>query len=416
MAGFPSAGSSPSKWSDDQGASHIGRLGIAPKPQPAAVPLGCGPAVHCNCSSRHAPGSSISATMDLRDTRTGASSCMGHGRQAFAIRPAVRHAMEWKRRTIERALVRCRVATLPQKADTTAKAPIPVSFGVAFKEGSAFHRVDGTRIGHLRFGIGFRKPETQSPCRIVNWPVKLAADALTLGAGTHNMDPAGLTPQSPSGEEWADDANGGSRLDVAVSVGFSPARAARQKSQPAFRGALTLHHLSQGTAPHLSPIPLDSVRWRPSWWLEGQGEMGWENLQWRAWHRGTLQGSSHLLELGLTMGRSFGTSARFTKTRLSHHVETGVPLAQRWGFAADFRMGTPRASLEYGPRLVCWSHMAGQRLVGVSGCHGPPTSRAHSHFIAELSLQIKGGCLPHGNTPLGKASFAVKLILCRRTG
>lgn len=209
------------------------------------------------------------------------------------------------------------------KGGYNRKGSDPVSFGVAFKE-------DPLSTGWMERALAI----SASASAFVNPRLKAHA-GLSIGLSNWRLTPSswswnaqygpgGFDPQSPSGEEWTDDANGGSRLDVAVSVGFSPARAARQKSQPAFRGALTLHHLSQGTAPHLSPIPLDSVRWRPSWWLEGQGEMGWENLQWRAWHRGTLQGSSHLLELGLTMGRSFGTSARFTKTRLSHHVETGV--------------------------------------------------------------------------------------------
>jgi len=208
------------------------------------------------------------------------------------------------------------------KGGYNRRGPDPLSFGIGYKE-------DPLSTGWRERSVAI----SASASTPINRDWKAHA-GLSIGASTWRLDPAawswnaqygpgGFDPQAPNGEEQATAANGGSRLDVAISVGFSPSRTP-PKGTPSFHGAVTLHHLSSGKAPHLSPVPLDSIRWRPTWWFEGQGDLGSDKFEWRAWNRGTLQAQSHLLELGLAIGRPFGTTARFTKSQLSHHLETGV--------------------------------------------------------------------------------------------
>lgn len=209
------------------------------------------------------------------------------------------------------------------KGGYNRRGPDPLSFGISFKE-------DPLSTGWRERSLSISAAASASINR--DWK---AHAGLSVGASAWRLDPAswswnaqygpgGFDPQAPTGEEQVDGANGGSRLDVAISLGVSPTRAARRNGKAVFQGAATLHHLSSGKAPHLSPAAGDSIRWRPAWWLEGQGSLDWEKFEWRAWHRGTVQAQSHLLEWGMAVGRPFGTTARFTKTQLSHHIETGL--------------------------------------------------------------------------------------------
>jgi hypothetical protein len=209
------------------------------------------------------------------------------------------------------------------KGGYNRKSSDPISFGVSLKEDPLS---TGWRERSLSVSASASTPISQ------DWK---AHAGLSIGASTWRLDPSswswdaqygpgGYDPLASNGEAIVNEANGGARIDMAISVGISPARIPQRNGGLGLKGALTLHHLSHGKAPHLSPVPQDTVRWRPSWWLEGQGNMGWEKLEWRVWNRGTLQAHSHLLELGMAIGRPFGTTARFTKTRISHHIETGA--------------------------------------------------------------------------------------------
>jgi len=161
-----------------------------------------------------------------------------------------------------------------------------------------------------------------------------ASAGLSLGVDQWLLDPAnwawnaqygagGYNPAAPSGEQNASTTSG-TRILAAAGIGLTRIQRSAGNTGSNTRAALTLHHIAQGPMPHLSPEQPDTTRWKYTWWLETGGALDWGDLSWRAWHRGALQGAGKLLEGGVVLGRAFGSTARFTKTQLSHHLETGL--------------------------------------------------------------------------------------------
>lgn len=172
----------------------------------------------------------------------------------------------------------------------------------------------------------------------------LGATRWTLDPATWSWDaqygPAGFDPSLPTGEA-ASMATGSTRVEAALSMGLASAAPSAAHSRAAgqgTRGALTVRHAFKGRMPHLDPERADTLGWRWSWWMEQGGRLPGGRTDWKGWHRGSLQAGHHLLEVGMTIGRAFGTTARYTKMSMSHHLSTGlilrsdglVRLAFRW--------------------------------------------------------------------------------------
>lgn len=137
--------------------------------------------------------------------------------------------------------------------------------------------------------------------------------------------PSGYDPTLSSGEQGLA-AAGGTRAEAALSLGLAPADPRPGTADRGPRGALTLRHTLGGRMPHLATDAADTVAWRWSWWAEHGGTFARQRLEWKGWHRGSLQGPGHLLEIGFTLGRNFGTSSRFTRHSMSHQLATGLLL------------------------------------------------------------------------------------------
>ena len=144
--------------------------------------------------------------------------------------------------------------------------------------------------------------------------------------------PAGYDPTAPSGEP--DGIVGGAGVQPELSLGVGAEYRPGSVSAFRLRGAATLHHILATASPGFLPTAGDTVKRSASWWFECSDDLGGRRLEWRTWHRGAIQGPSHLVEFGSTIGRSFGTASRHTRNQLDHHLSIGVI----WRSDGQFRL------------------------------------------------------------------------------
>lgn len=134
--------------------------------------------------------------------------------------------------------------------------------------------------------------------------------------------PAGHNADAPTGEPSEDLVGGRWSPEVQLSVGAE--RPSSNSSPMHMVGAVSLHHALRAARPHFLPVTADTASRRVSWWTDVQGALGADPVQWRATHRGSVQGGSALVEFSANAGRSFGSDSRHTKDSKSHQLEFGV--------------------------------------------------------------------------------------------
>ena len=132
----------------------------------------------------------------------------------------------------------------------------------------------------------------------------------------------GYNPAAPTGEP--DGLVAGAGLSPEVAVGFAWQHQQRSGQGPRFQGAVSLHHVLPITSAHFMTTHADTVRRTLSGWVETLGQLGNGALDGRAWLRGAWQGQSHLIEVGTGIGKSWGTTSRYTRNTLGHHFELGI--------------------------------------------------------------------------------------------
>ena len=135
--------------------------------------------------------------------------------------------------------------------------------------------------------------------------------------------PAGYNPSAPSGE--ADNRTYGGAWNPEITLGVAAERPVRRgASGPSLRVAASVHHALRPVQPHFLPIAADTVSRRISWWAESTGDLGFEGVDWQAWHRGSLHGTAGLAEFGGSLGRTFGSASRYTRDAQDHHIRLGI--------------------------------------------------------------------------------------------
>ena len=181
--------------------------------------------------------------------------------------------------------------------------------------------------------------------------------------------PGGFNPAASTGEPDGQVVGGSWHPEVTLGVAAEKPRR-RGQSGPALRGAASLHHALRPVQPHFLPIAADTTSRRVSWWGEGTGNLGLENVQWHAWHRGSLQGRAAFAEIGAGLGRTFGSASRYTRDAQSHHLRIGflwrsdgflrLPLTWQHGgvtcwVAPGIRSGHPSPAATGWTAALTWS-------------------------------------------------------------
>ncbi len=135
--------------------------------------------------------------------------------------------------------------------------------------------------------------------------------------------PAGYNPSAPTGE--AENRTFGGEWNPEITLGVAAERPVQRGRQgPALRAAASLHHGLRPVQPHFLPVVADTTSRRISWWMDGTGDLGVEQLQWTAWHRGSVQGAAGFAEFGGSIGRTFGSASRYTRDAQDHHIQWGI--------------------------------------------------------------------------------------------
>ena len=132
--------------------------------------------------------------------------------------------------------------------------------------------------------------------------------------------PGGYNPTAPSGEPDGLVAGAGIAPELALSI----AAGRRPRQGPALQGAISLHHVLPVAAPTFQPMAGDTASRTVSAWLEVQDDLGVKRMLWTAWWRGAIQGPSQLIELGSTIGWTFGNASRHTRNTLGHRLAVGA--------------------------------------------------------------------------------------------
>jgi len=134
--------------------------------------------------------------------------------------------------------------------------------------------------------------------------------------------PGGYDPTTPNGEpNGTVDATG---LTPEVALGVAAEKQPRAGRGPVMRGAVSLHHILSVPSPGFQPAAGDTVKRTVSGWFAVEDDLGTQRLQWKAWWRGAIQGPSHLIEIGSSIGWTFGTESRHTRNSLGHHLAIGA--------------------------------------------------------------------------------------------
>ena len=151
-------------------ATHFRRVRSTPHP-PWLVR---GRVVLRDCSALHSLRSGVVASLDICDSRTGAPRSLGHGRPPRSDRTSTGRALEWRGRTPDGAMVRCRMATCSKRRIQPQGARPPFLW-YRLQRRPFVNRMAGALRGHFCVGIVPHQPRLESPCGPFHWCLNLAA-------------------------------------------------------------------------------------------------------------------------------------------------------------------------------------------------------------------------------------------------
>ena len=203
----------------------------------------------------------------------------------------------------------------------------------------------GTAHGSVQAGHGWRESRhsIHSAVRVPLDQGWTGSAGLGIGVRTWILDgrswswdtqygPGGYNPNSPTGEP--DGVVAGAGVEPEISLGVAAERQPRSGQGPALRGAASLHHVLPMSSPSFQPSMGDTIRRSVSGWFEIEDDLGYRRLRWKAWWRGALQGPSHVIEFGSSVGWTFGDASRHTRNSLGHHLSIGT----LWRSDGQFRI------------------------------------------------------------------------------
>ena len=161
--------------------------------------------------------------------------------------------------------------------------------------------------------------------------------------------PGGHNPTAPTGEP--EGLVGGAGVEPEVTLSMGAQHSPRRGQGPVLRGAASLHHILSVSAPTFQPMAGDTVRRTVSVWFEVEDDLGVKGLTWTAWVRGAAQGPSHLIELGSSVGWTFGNASRHTRNTLGHRLDIGTLWRSDGGFRIPFSWTHAELRVWTGPGL-----------------------------------------------------------------